>query len=250
MTSPSNPVARPAVIDRGELPLVCDESAVCQAAVSSALASVFRGKFCDAILPNRKATNFKKGEIIYDVGDKNRTFFFLQRGFVKLGTITPSGNEIIYDVRKDGDVVGELCAYESPRSDRAATLEDTDAIPVPYNEVMEVLQKRPDLLTRLIEVFCRALSESYQQVITLAVDDTVHRLVKVLLRLAAKIGRPSGTRVELSTYLSQEELSQMVAARRERTSTALNFLRRRGMVHYENHGYLTLDVKALESYSS
>jgi hypothetical protein len=33
-------------------------------------------------------------------------------------------------------------------------------------------------------------------------------------------------------------------------STALNFLRRRRMVSYSNHGYLTLDTKALENYSS
>jgi hypothetical protein len=36
-------------------------------------------------------------------------------------------------------------------------------------------------------------------------------------------------------------------ARRERVSTALNLLRRRGMVQYSNHGHLLLDVTALES---
>ena len=31
-----------------------------QAAVSGALATVFRGKFCDIVLPNRKAATFTK----------------------------------------------------------------------------------------------------------------------------------------------------------------------------------------------
>lgn len=248
LTTFDDRAGNPTVIERDDAPLAGDDFAVSQAVVSSALAGVFRGKFCDAILPNRKATTFKKGEVIYDVGGKDRTFFFLLSGFVKLGTITSDGHELIYHVRKGGDVVGELCASQLERPDRAIALEDTEAIPVPYGELMELLRKQPELLDRLVEVFCRALTEAYEQVNTLAVDDTVHRLVKALLRLAAKIGHRSGQVVEIPTYLTQEEISQMVAARRERVSTALNFLRRRGMVRYTNHGHLTLDTKALESY--
>jgi len=232
-----------------ELPGDLDD-ALSQAAVSTALITIFRGKFCDAILPNRKATTFKKEDVIYDVGEKERTFFFLQNGLVKVGTITSVGHELIYDVRKGGDVVGELCASEARRPDRAVALEQTEAIPVPFQDVMEVVRSQPDLLARLVDVFCRALSEAYAQVNTLAVDDTVHRLGKVLLKLAAKIGQSSGPKVEIPTYLTQEEIAQMVAVRRERISTALNFLRRRGMIEYTNHGHLVLNLKALEGYSA
>lgn len=242
-------VEKPAVFGPDVLALDGDDFGIRQATLSSALASVFRGKFCDAILPNRQATIFEKGSVLYDVGQKDRTFFFLLSGFIKVGTITPDGHELIYDVRKAGDVVGELCASQNERPDRAVALEDTEAVLVPYDEVMEVLRKQPGLLDRLVELFCRALTEAYEQVNILALDGTLHRLVKALLRLAAKIGQRSGQMVEIPTYLTQEEISQLVAARRERVSTALNFLRRRGMVRYSNHGYLTLDTKALEKYS-
>jgi CRP/FNR family transcriptional regulator, cyclic AMP receptor protein len=249
MASPNHRLVQPAAKSRLELPLEVDDS-LSQAAVSTALISVFRGKFCDAILPNRKTTTFKKEEVIYDVGDPERTFFFLQEGFVKVGTITSDGHELIYDVRKGGDVVGELCASETRRPDRAVALEQTEAIPVPFEEVMEVVRRQPDLLARLVDVFCQALNEAYAQVNALAVDDTVHRLGKVLLKLAAKIGQSSGPEVEIPTYLTQEEIAQMVAVRRERISTALNFLRRRRMIGYTNHGHLLLNVKALENYSA
>jgi CRP/FNR family cyclic AMP-dependent transcriptional regulator len=246
MASPRQRLVQSAPTSELKLSLGFEDS-LSQAAVSTALISVFRGKFCDAILPNRKTTTFKKGEVIYDVGDKERTLFFLQEGFVKVGTITSDGHELIYDVRKGGDVVGELCASEPRRPDRAVALEQTEAIPVPFEEVMEVVQKQPALLARLVDVFCRALSEAYAQVNTLAVDDTAHRLAKVLLKLAAKIGQNSGPEVEIPTYLTQDEISQMVAARRERISTALNFLRRKRMIAYTNRGHLVLNVKALES---
>jgi len=239
---------KPPVLERNDLAPAWSDLAARQAAVSSVLAGVFRGKFCDAILPNRRATTFEKGAVIYEMGGTDRTFFFLRSGFVKLGVITPDGHEVIYDVRKGGDVVGELCAAQGERPDRAIALEETDAIPVPYDEVLEALRKRPDLFDRLLEVLCQSLAEAYDQVTALAVDATAHRLVKALLRLAAKLGDPSSEVVSIPTYLTQEEISQMVAARRERVSTALNFLRRRGMVRYSSHGHLTLDIKALESY--
>src|ERR1700682_1321419 len=249
MASPNYGLIQPAARSELELGVGFDDS-LSQAAVSTALITVFRGKFCDAILPNRKTISFKKEEVIYEVGDKERTFFFLQDGFVKVGTITSDGHELIYDVRKGGDVVGELCASEPRRPDRAVALEQTAAVPVPFEDLLEVVRKQPDLLARLGDVFCRALNEAYAQVNTLAVDDTVHRLGKVLLKLAAKIGQSSGTQVEIPTYLTQEEIAQMVVARRERVSTALNFLRRRRMIQYTSHGHLVVDVKALESYSA
>jgi CRP-like cAMP-binding protein len=247
----SNPgFVRSTVSNEGQLPAEFDDSLDCQAAVSTALASVLRGKLCDVILPNRKATTFDKHQVIYDVGDKERTLFFLQNGIVKVGTITSNAREVIYDVRKGGDVIGELCASEAVRPDRAVALEQTDAVAVPFDEVMGLLLKKPDLVSVLIEAFSHALKEAYAQVNTLAIDDTVHRLMKVLVGLAKKIGQGSGSLVEIPTYVTQEEIGQMAAARRERISTALNSLRRRGMVQYSTRGHLLLDVSALEVHSA
>ncbi|HKD30467.1 MAG TPA: helix-turn-helix domain-containing protein [Xanthobacteraceae bacterium] len=97
---------------------------------------------------------------------------------------------------------------------------------------MELLLNKPDLIAVLVDFLCRALKEAYMQVNMLATDDTVHRLVKVLIGLATKLGQSSEPLVEIPTYFTQEEIAQMVAARRERISTALNSLRRRGMMQY------------------
>ncbi|HVH72840.1 MAG TPA: hypothetical protein VNB49_17260, partial [Candidatus Dormibacteraeota bacterium] len=44
-----------------------------------------------------------------------------------------------------------------------------------------------------------ALSEAYEQVNTLATDDTLHRLVRVLLKMATKLGQGPGQTVEIPT---------------------------------------------------
>lgn len=227
------------------LPHVPDAAALDQALVSSALVTVFRGKFCDTLLPGRAPLLFKDGDVLYDIGDPNRSMFFIRKGFVKIGTLTQDGREIIYDIRKAGDVVGELCASPSPRRDRAVALEPTEAVHVPYSEVIATLRSHPDLLVRLVEIFCECLSDAYQQITTLAAHDLTSRIVQALLNLASKLGGSGGDSVQIPAYLTQEEISQMVGARRERVSTALNSLRRRGLVNYSSRGHLILQVKAL-----
>lgn len=207
-------------------------------------------RFCDILLQNRTARVYDKDEVIYDLGNNERIFFFIRHGVVKTGTITYFGREIIYDLRKDGDVVGELCALEPMREDRAIAVEHTEAVPVAFDELMDALVKHPALLRDLVGIFCSSISEAYDQVNRLATDNVMPRLVDVLKTLANKLGRPLGGLVEIAAYLTQEELSQMAVARRERVSTALNSLRRRGIAQYSPRGHLLLDMRALEVYRS
>ena len=176
----------------GQTQMHTDDAALVRAALSSALVPIFRGRFCDILLPNRDATTFDKDEVIYELGAEERTFFFIRRGVAKIGTITDGGREIIYDIRKDGDVLGELCALESPRRDRAVAMERTEAVPVAFDEVVDTLAKHPALLGDFLGLFCASLSEAYDQVNRLAVSGVLDRLARTLKALAHKLGRPFG----------------------------------------------------------
>src|SRR3989442_15653952 len=119
--------------------------------LSSVLVTIFQGKLCDVLLRNRRVTNFERDQILYDVGDDNQTLFFLQKGFVKVGSITKDGHELIYDVRKAGDIVGELCTSGQQRQDRAGALERTEVIAVPFADILTIVQKNRDLLQALAQ---------------------------------------------------------------------------------------------------
>jgi CRP-like cAMP-binding protein len=166
---------------------------------------------------------------------------------VKVGTITSDGREIIYDVRKDGDVVGELCAFEPVRRDRAVVIEQADLVSVALDEALGALAQHPAALQDFVQVFGGALAEAYDQLTSVAHDDLMLRVEKTLRSLANKLGEARGELVEIATYLTQDELAQMVMARRERVSTALNVLRQRGVVQYSPRGRLRVDLRLLQS---
>jgi len=227
--------------------LTSDAAVDQQAIVSKTLATIFRGRFCDLLLANRKSTAFRKHEVVYDVGDRDRAFYFLKSGFVRIGTVAATGQEIIYDIRKSGDVFGELCASERVRPDRAVALEEVVVFVVPFEEVMTFLSLKPEFVSVLMSEFGKSLKQAYEQVGSVATEDTTQRVTRVLARLAARIGERSGDFATIPIYLTQEEIAHMAASRRERTSTALNLLRRRGIVQYSTGGHILLKLRAVRS---
>jgi len=216
--------------------------------LSSSLSSIFRGRFCRILLENRSSHTYEKGETLYDIGRNEGSFFFIRSGVVKIGTISEGGEEVIFDIRKAGEVVGELSASSSPHIDRAVALELTEAVEVSYTEVLETVQKNQPLLRELIQLFCDSLLNAHEQVTSLAFRDTMQRLTKTLLDLTGQLGRPAGDRVEITARFTQEEIAQMVAARRERVSLGLNYLRRNGMIDYTTQGHLLVDPAALRNF--
>ena len=227
--------------------MIADErAALALAAVSSTLAPIFRGRLCEILLTTRGPRIFERHAIIYDLGETDRSLFFIRQGLVKTGTITEEGREIIYDVRTNGDVVGELCALDRPRRDRAVVIDTTAAIAIKFEEVVSTLAGNSGLLATFITALGGVLADAYDQLNHVARGDVTHGVVAVLQTLARKLGRPRGALVEINAYLTQEELAQMVAARRERVSTALNTLRRDGAINYSGDGHLLLDLAALD----
>ncbi|KQZ79070.1 hypothetical protein ASD64_11950 [Mesorhizobium sp. Root157] len=220
-----------------------------QATISNALCTAFGQGSCTEFLSSRRLTSFRKNDVIYNVGDHDRVFFFIKSGFVKVGATTSSGSDVIYDLRRSGDVVGELCLTETERPDWAIALEKVETVAVPLYEIRQILAAKPAMMAAMIDVFGHTLKDAYGQINTLAADGTVRRLANVLSVLARKVGRQAGPMVEIPIYLTQEEIAQMVVARRERISTALNTLRRNGVVQYTTRGLLMVDQDKLEALS-
>jgi len=210
----------------------------------------FGGKLCQILLKGRLVTTVEKDQVIYDAHDSAPNIFFVRSGFVKVCAIMEDGHELIYDIRKKGDVVGELCASRHPRQDRAVALTEAEIVAIPYEQILDVVQRDRGLLREFVQLFSDPLSDTYAQLGSMAFGDVLTRLTRVLARLAAKIGHPAGGRIELPVYLTQETLAQMVAVRREKVSTAMNLLRQRGMVDYSRAGNIVFDAAELRDYTA
>jgi CRP-like cAMP-binding protein len=113
------------------------------------------------------------------------------------------------------------------------------------DEFRAYLRDHPDAALVLIRMLVRRLAEADRDRVDLATQDSVGRIAKRLLELAADHGTPSagGTRIELA--LTQDELARWTGATRETVSRALRLMRQLGWVSTDNRRVTVLDAEAL-----
>jgi CRP-like cAMP-binding protein len=86
----------------------------------------------------------------------------------------------------------------------------------------------------------KKLSEAYETIGEVSLDNLHRRLAKTLIRLAQKFGDDVEAGTQLSYFLTQEEIAQMVSATREAVSSSLKELSRKGLISYTRRGKLII----------
>jgi CRP/FNR family transcriptional regulator, cyclic AMP receptor protein len=203
-----------------------------------ALSGLMRGGLCEQ-LTSRPGRSY---------GDEAHTIYFLRSGLVKLTALAPDGREIILDIQKPGGIFGLFCLCGAPRGDMAVAMEPSEIVEITLADLMARLRESPEALMAFLATVCQRLSKAYDTIQELSFENLPIRLARLLLRLAEEIGTETEQGVELGHYLTQEELAQLLSARREVVSTALSRMRERGLVEYSRKGRLTVNRPGLEAF--
>ncbi len=212
-----------------------------------ALSGFFRGKLCDQLM-TRPGHRVAKGARVYGLGDSAQSVFYLRQGFVKLTSMTEDGRELILRLHQAGEVFGELCHCTGERREQAVAMEECEIVELSFDEFVAHLQSnRPAFLLFLSNV-AQQLSAAYDQIQTLSFNSTMERLVRTLGRLADEFGEPDGEWIRLTHYFRQDDLAQMIGARREVVSTLLNQLREQGLINYARKDGLLLRRAGLDRF--
>jgi CRP/FNR family transcriptional regulator, cyclic AMP receptor protein len=213
----------------------------------SELSGMFRGSLCEQFT-GREGRAVAADERIYDLGEAARSIFFLRQGLVKITALSKEGKEIILNVHKPGEIFGEFCLCGGARNEAAVAMDNGEVVEITLEDLTRHLQQNHAAMYNFLVTVCERLSRAYDTIQELSFDRLGDRLAKVLLRLADEFGQQAEGGTELQHYISQEELAQMLSARREAVSTALNRLRDKGLIGYSRRGKLTIDRVGLAAF--
>ena len=212
-----------------------------------ALSSSLRGKLCTqfAQLPPR---HLRAGDHLYLMGNPAGSVFMVKSGLIKTSALSPEGQERTLRFYKPGDILGELCLCGGGRREEAVALEESTVTEIPLATMLGQLRRDPEIALDLACVVCDRLADAYEQVESLSWDSVLHRLVRTLIRLADDLGEESEMGVRLAHYIKQDELAQLVGARREVVSGLMSRLRASGHVSYTPRGPITIQRAALQAF--
>ena len=204
----------------------------------------------DELLRRVRRRKFTKSQPILRAGAAGDDVVIVLSGRVRLVAVGAEQREVVLAIRGPGELLGEMAALGAQRRTASAiALDDVDVGILHGEEFREFLRDRPDAALVLIRMLVRRLSEASRDLASLATQDSVGRVAKRLLDLAADHGVPSarGTRIELA--LTQDELARWTGATRETVSRALRLMRQLGWVATDHRTITVLDPDALRERS-
>jgi CRP/FNR family transcriptional regulator, cyclic AMP receptor protein len=200
----------------------------------------------DALLALTRRRRVPRTQPILRAGAAGDDVVIVLEGRVKLVAYGVDQREVVLGIRGPGELIGEMAALGGQRrTATAVAVDDVEAGYLAAEELRTFLAEHPGVALVLIRMLVQRLSEADRDRIDLATQDSVGRVAKRLVELAADHGTPqgAGTRIELS--LTQDDLASWTGATRETVSRALRLMRRLGWVATDHRSITVLDPAAL-----
>jgi CRP-like cAMP-binding protein len=190
--------------------------------------------FLASVGEGRSILTRKVGQTIFSQGDPADALFFLQKGKVKVTTISQQGKEAVVAILGAADFFGEGCLAGQPRRiSTVAALSDCSIARMDKVAVIKVLHEQPTFS----ELFMRYLLARNIRIEADLIDQLFNssekRLARLLL-LLANFGKEGAPQPVLGK-ISQETLAEMVGTTRSRVSYFMNKFRRLGFIEYNGH---------------
>ncbi len=172
-----------------------------------------------------------KGQTLFLQGDSADEVFLIKGGRIKLTKVLEDGTELMLDIRKSGDFLGEnMFSEESQYPVTAVCLEDTLTCGFSRSQFEALVLKHPGVGLQIIKTLSERISRLTDRVGSLAVANIEDRLYGVLCNVAKEHGAQSPQGVLIQFPLTHEDLGFLTGAHRVSITRAMKALKEAGKI--------------------
>jgi CRP/FNR family transcriptional regulator, cyclic AMP receptor protein len=190
------------------------------------------------------------GEIIWTQGQPGEEVFFVEKGWIKVSTVSRNGKEALLALPGEGEFIGTRCLIEGyKRIGTATALGECSLIRITRSALIRLLRQEPDFAQMLLTCVVRQSLRAQRVLAEQMTNSSERRLARTLLRLADGTGAHNQKSRPILARVSQADLASMVGTTRARVSYFMNRFRRQGFIDYNRQGYVTVHkrlAKAIE----
>jgi CRP/FNR family transcriptional regulator len=174
---------------------------------------------------------YHEREVIFSQGEKADQMFLIKAGRVKLSKLTKEGGEIILDLRKGGDFIGENILHEEIDYPLSATcLAETLTCGFTKKIFEKMVLDYPSIGLQVIKNLSKRMTILSDRVESIALTTIAEKLYRSLLLVASEYGKKESKGFVIDLPFTHEELSFLVGVHRVSITRALKELRRTGRI--------------------
>lgn len=200
------------------------------------------------IAQRMRTRNFRAGETIFYKDEPGSTLYIIVSGKVKIHALRGDGEELIYDILGPNEFFGELSLFDGKeRSADATTMEETTALLLEREHLLECIEHNPHIAIHLLRVVGGRLRDADSIIQALASLDVYGRVLKVLIDLVQEHGVDTNRGRSISLKLTQSDLAGYVGSTRETVNKALSYYRKKGYIAVVRRQILIRDLHALKA---
>ena len=206
----------------------------------------------DSLLVRGRRAVYRKNDAVFQTGSPGANVYILINGRVKIYALSPAGRVVILWFCFPGEIFGLAeMARAGRRGVAAEACTESEALVIPQHQFKAFLQHDSDAALFVIDLLSCRLRGLADMLINLTSDDVTTRLVKLLIRLSARYGKSlSAAETLLDIHLTHQEIADMIGTSRQSASTAINALKRQGLLSMNKHCIHIQNGKLLENLAS
>lgn len=189
--------------------------------------------FLASVGAGRNPMKMRAGQVVFAQGDPADALFYVQKGRVKVTTVSSQGKEAVVAILGLGDFFGEGCLVGQPlRISTVVAVADALIARLDKAAVIRLLHEEP----AFSELFMAHLLARHVRMEADLIDQLFNSSEKRLARLLllANFGK-EGVPQPVAAKISQETLAEMIGTTRSRVSFFMNKFRRLGFITYNGH---------------
>lgn len=187
----------------------------------------------------------KKGEIIFDEGEKLNGVYCVRDGVSKLSKLSSNGKDQIVKLATKGEVLGQRSVIAEESANLSATaVNDMEVCFIPKEAIINTLHKNPDFTYEVLRHMAHDLREADDVIVNMSQKTVKQRIAEAFIYLEKNYGIDAEGYLTLT--LSREDYANVVGTATESCIRIISEFKKKGLIRTSGKKIGIADHKKLQ----
>lgn len=171
----------------------------------------------------------KKGDSIFQEGEKLNGVFCVRDGVSKLAKLSPNGKDQIVKLATKGELIGQRSVIAEEKVNLSATaLSDMEVCFIPKEGIVNTLHTNPNFSLEVLRHMAHDLKEADDVIVNMSQKTVKQRIAEAFLYLKNTYGED--TNGFLSLTLSRDDIASIVGTATESCIRIISEFKKKGLI--------------------